>query len=538
MASNNDWDDWSESTDNDSNDFDSWESSSKSKKKELTTGKIVFTAIVCIVFSSLIGYITYGMYTKYISYPSEEYVDISMTGGYCLDNWCNNISNLESTVDNSYLNQEISFANGNQDKISFYKKMLSTVKYVPLEVVARNVFGNDLIDREGNTIYRDSYIWAGEEVDMYVIDYRAIDFSLYEDKIKFLMIDLPYDSVDYENKLVSVFISLMNDIPVESLPLRVIRRVPYIVDSGEGYIVTLEEDIYLDKLLFSSNDFYDCLDNFSEVAWKVSGGGTLHQSSEYRKWLRSFTSDTAEITEEEAGERPERFNYKQCCAKEWCGAYYLINEHYILDNDGNHIYQGVLAEVGDGSIGNPAGFETELVTSILFYEYDDLGKPISYESYPIRVSLIDYGVSQDAIDWFESKDIRNRGITLSSDVQYMYAVFEVTNLSNRELTIPENMGLCDRNENIQARTGIMYGLNSSVTLKPDETGYIETWQSSVELYNKYVIWGANFARNAKPIYYRVLAGDLENEDPFKGVTVNTSRKDKTSVEENASEDSE
>ena len=102
-------------------------------------------------------------------------------------------------------------------------------------------------------------------------------------------------------------------------------------------------------------------------------------------------------------------------------------------------------------------------------------------------------------------------------------IFNVTNLSDKELTIPENMGLCDENGNMQARTGNIYGLQSSVTLKPDESGVIETWQSSTSLWKKYVVWGNDFDRRQDLVFFRLLAGDIENTDEFKGVTVNTTR---------------
>ena len=142
--------------------------------------------------------------------------------------------------------------------------------------------------------------------------------------------------------------------------------------------------------------------------------------------------------------------------------------------------------------------------------------------------MIEYGVSQDAIDWFESKDERNRGIDIESEVQYGYYIFEVTNMSDRELTISDNSSLCDSNVNLMSRTGDMYGLQSSVTLKPDETGIIESWSRSTELNKRYVIWGADFARRTDPIWFRVLAGNIDDPSDNKGVYINNSREENTS----------
>ena len=32
-----------------------------------------------------------------------------------------------------------------------------------------------------------------------------------------------------------------------------------------------------------------------------------------------------------------------------------------------------------------------------------------------------------------------------------------------------------------------------------------------------MIWGEDFARRSDPVWFRLLAGDLENEDEYKGV---------------------
>lgn len=488
----------------------------KKKLKPLTAGKVVWTCFVALFGSALFGFIGYVMYTNYITYPAQEVIDFTTTGHYCLDNWESVVKSMEVPFEESYINKEIIYANGDTDKIDFYKKMLATIEYHPYPVDARNVYGNLYIDSETDSgIKIDSYIGHNEVVGMEVIDYEAIQFSKYEDKINELMKehDLEFGDVNYENLLVDVFLDFMNWLPEDEIPTKIIDRVPYMSYINGTFAMTEEEDIYIDRLLFSSWQFYDCLDRFSIQA-KGSG---MTISQEYVKW------DKLSDEEKDLVKRPEQFHYKNCCAKEWCGTYYLINEHVVYDDYGNPVESGIRAEVGDGSISNPLGLYTDKVTSIYFDEYDELGNVSSYEVYPIRVELIEYGYSQDAINYFEAKDIRNRGIDITSDVQYCYMVFNVTNLSDKELTITENMGLCDINGNMQARTGTIYGLQGSVTLKPDETGIIETWQSSTNLWKKYVVWGNDFQRRDNLVYFRLLAGDIENEDEFKGVTVNTTR---------------
>ena len=139
---------------------------------------------------------------------------------------------------------------------------------------------------------------------------------------------------------------------------------------------------------------------------------------------------------------------------------------------------------------------------------------------PVKVKLIDYKISQKALDYFQSKDERNRGYDIKSDVQYISYTFEVTNLSNEELTIYDNSSLSDSLANLAPRTGTVYGLQSSVTIKPYETGIIESWGSSTALNTKYLIWGSDFKREQSVVWFRVLAGDIDDSSENKGVTLN------------------
>ena len=96
-------------------------------------------------------------------------------------------------------------------------------------------------------------------------------------------------------------------------------------------------------------------------------------------------------------------------------------------------------------------------------------------------------------------------------------------MSNKKLTINDNSTLCDKNANITSRTGILYGIKDSITLEPDESGRVESWSRSTELNKQYLVWGKDFERRLSPIWFRVLAGDIDNPDESKGVTLNTTR---------------
>lgn len=470
--------------------------------------RIIGAVIVGILFSALFCFIVYGLYMKWIKYPPEQEINQSLTGLYCLENYENSLVNLESIGSDSYIAQEVTYANEDDDKLSFYKKVLGTIKYTPNTVKGKNIYGNDLMDSATDTVkYVQSTVSEGEEVTLTYVDYRKITPD--ETLIEGLMSDndLKLGDVDYQNKLVDVFCQYMNKI--KDLPTRDISYTPSIksLGKGKGFEVTEDEDIYIDKLLFSSDDFYDLLDRFSVVAGKVSSGSEIVPTDDWTAWDGLSREEKSTVAE------PTKYNYKDVVSREWCGTYYLQNEHTITDENGNSVKDKVIPQLGDGTFENPASTKTPVLTSVI----------VDGVEYPIKVEMLEYGVSEDAIKWFQTKDERNRGIDISSEVQYMYAVFRVTNLSNTKLTIRDNASLCDKDANLAPRTGTLYGITDSVTLEPDESGNIETWSQSVELNKKYLIWGADFARKVQPVWFRVLAGNIEDTSDDKGVTINKTR---------------
>lgn len=498
---------------------DSWGSEGKEKKKK-EKKPITFTRVMgCLV---VIGIVSFGIvsivkskYYEIVIYPEQKEVVYSETGINCLESWKDSMVSLKGVGEGSYIAEEVVYANGDNEKISFYSKMLSLVDYLPEEEIAENIYGNPMIDRDTNEmVYIQSYVDSGDEVTFIYPDYTKIDFEAYSDKIAEIMTnrDLKFGDVNYETKLVSAFVGFMNWLPAEEIPLVETVRVPSMTSTPGGYTITLDEDIYIDRLLFSSNEFYQAMDNFSYVADTVTGGQP-GISEEFVTWVNSG----------EVGVRPSSWGYKECCTKLWCGSYYLKNDYVEYDEYGNITERGLVANLGNGTLANPAGVGTSVVTDYYISEYDELGNIINYTSYPIKVTLKGYGLSEDAINYFESKDTRNRGISLSSEVQYIYFLVEVQNLSGTTLKIEDNLGLCDENANMTSRTGTIYGLNDTLTLKPDEKGIIETWWSAGELWKKHVVWGKDFSRRSEPVWFRILAGDIDTDDPFKGVTVNNSR---------------
>lgn len=510
---------------------------------KLTGKRITGMVLAGITSSILLGGICYGVYYNQIRYPRQMIEDIETSGLGGIKRWVDTINSLDNNKikkiinSDSYLAKEIEYANGDENKIKFLEKIVSTVSYNPNKVKALNKYGNTMIDRNNKVVYTDSLVnGVDEEVTLKYIDYSKIPLD-YEKIQKMMKEENVYLGVaDYPNRLVDIVCKYIVSLDDSDIPLISIKHTPSMIKNGDSYYMTEDEDIFLDKLLFSSKEFNEFLVRFSEVAvgeeenpewvkWNALSEEEKKEKKEPNKKVTklkpsSVWNEWNSKSEEEkkTTKEPVKYDYVNVANNTWCGAYYLLNEHIYVDSNGTLVEKPIVAGVGDGSIDNPASFDTGIVTSI--FVKDSNGNRVAK---PIKVKLIDYKVSQEALDYFESKDTRNRGYDIKSEVQYASYTFEITNLTNETIEVYDNSSLSDSLANLAPRTGTVFGLQDKVTLKPYGVGIIESWGSSIELNKKYVIWGKDFKRELPVVWFRVLAGDIEDTSEDKGVTLNKTR---------------
>lgn len=516
---------------------------------KLSGGRISLMVLTGLLSSTMITGLVYGVYYNQIRYPSMMEYDVESSGLGGINRWVEAINTVDNDTikeiigTDSYLAKEIEYANGNENKIKFIKKMISTVSYEPEQVLALNKYGNTMLERgTDEEVYRDSLVNKdNEKVTLHYIDYKKVPLDV--EKISDLMSSakLKVGDVDYSNKLVDVFVEYMLSLDDKDIPLVSIEHVPNMVKQGNKYYMLEDEDILLDKALFSSQDFFDFLTRFSLVA------GGCKENEEWVKWnelskdekkdkeepeeflydiqpRKEWTEWNSKSDEEKENTvEPVKYDDKQIISMDWCGSYYLLNDYEVTDEDGNVVKKSISAEIGDGTLENPAGLNTDIVTYIYSKEVDEETGKEKRIANPIRIRLVDYKVSQDALDYFETKDDRNRGYDIKSEVQYIAYTFEITNLSDDELVIYDDSTLADSLANKAPRTGTMFGLQDSVVLQPYETGKIESWGSSTELNTKYLIWGSDFKREKPVVWFRVLAGNIDDKSEDKGVALNNSR---------------
>lgn len=454
----------------------------------------------------------------------------------------------------SYLAQEWSYANCNQEREKFISTVCSLVDFNYPETPQLNKKGEQMMDDSGNPIMLESTMSNNEAITVTYIDYNSLIQQVDSDKDSILQM---YENADitskdylYNDEMVDLmlkWINSKNELPTTS------KEIQLKVDSG-----VFKDDIELDCLLFSSDEFHNLCDKFSQVASGWTGFKTEKYTEkeeqlnpEYAEWKALF----------DAYYKADKGKFKKGVSK-W-EPWYLRddNNNYILDEDGKKIvnyysvkdkdgndwiqpskkvlvdvkkkrevedpwvpdsvipycfigayycqnqYDGSFSpdvKIGDGSLENPAGVGTPIVTKCL-------GTDGKYHD--VKVTLMGYWKGQDAIDYALSFSEKNRGFDVNSVVQLICYEIKVENLEDKKFSFDSEMFLSDRNSNQSQRAGTMYGFTSSEKLKGHQSVIINDWDTSTEIDQKYVCWGSSFNRKYDVIYFRALAGE-GNVEPY------------------------
>lgn len=214
--------------------------------------------------------------------------------------------------------------------------------------------------------------------------------------------------------------------------------------------------------------------------------------------------------------RPEVGNYRMIDPL-WVGSHYLQEGMVEFGTEFGLELDPIIAPVGNGKADSTAGLNVSVLTTQFDTKKDKKSKKDKEVKTPIRVEMTSILRDQEAINFFQSKDTRNRGFLSTSQVKYIALTFKVTNLSNDEVEIRDNSTLSDDQMNTSGRTGNVFGLKEKVKLKPGESGLIESWAASPTLDSKFIVWGEDFSRRAEVVWYRQLAGETGTVTRQEGV---------------------
>lgn len=533
----------------------------KQKQPKVNSGKKKkkLPVVLAIVGSiALVGVGGVVAYKVLMPVPMEQDYNTSGRKVYdTLENTINNYSAKEldkligADEGDSYLAQEWSYANNNQVREDFIKKVCDMVKFSYPQEQQKSTKGKLMTNKDGSPIMIESFMNNGEKVIITLPDYAEIGKIMKEDKEYIeemgILENIKTTDYDFQDKcfdLMLTYIVTMEDIPTTN-------KEVYIPISGGG----IKDDVELDNLLFASDDFHNMSDEFDKIMTGFTGVTTEKYTEkeevhnpEYDEWYKIFKerydsdngvfdkntslwepwyvyNEKNEVQLDENGNKKVRYySVKDENGNDWIqpsktiwqdvekerevpveyipekavpycflGAWYAQNE-----------YDGEVpsdVRVGDGSIEHPAGVGTPIITHV---------KGTDGKYHDVRVTLKGYWVSEDAIDYAVSFSEKNRGFDPKSPVQLICYEVELENLEDKDFTFDSEMMLCDKSASRTGRTGTMYGFNyEGITVKAKDKVIFNDWATSTEIKQKYVAWGKSFNREYETVFFKVLAGTGE-----------------------------
>lgn len=547
-----------------------------------------------------------------------------------------------------YLYQETTYNNGNTIYAAMKQAVLSTVEYSLPDVRETGLFNKGDI-RQGSLnedkidVLRTTLDWSKvpvnqvdirEAINNWNLDKQKIDARKAKDQQKKdseiqegataqqqsssdqgINYVNDINSVSYNVDSAEIFAEWATLMATKGIGLKTSKTIPaesLLVDTGNGYTVSSEEDKYLDNVLFSSDAFINCMTDFQNQLYLMSGGKANDATTKRVFGIKDISdtsnqgadapqekkeqqgqgqgqgqgdaqpqgqgqedaqpqtqtqngSQTEEQSEEDnSSEKTSKDDFKDVDLQRDGLQVYdydtdikgiqlkdgtvlkdsdpgkdgvqlddgtqvegipvsddaeelkehkenvltdFVKDRWVIDKTWVGTYRllsgdvKVVPQKGDGSFDDPATVGTRLVYTQKGTAKD--GKPIDN---PLSVTLSEFRVGGDAISWYETKDARNRGFDVRSNSIQVGLVFTVTNLGGAEVTFGDDSTLSDNSGNPTYRTGTVYGLKDSVTLKPGETGKIETWTAATAITEKYIIWGKSYMQDKtkNPLYFRVL----------------------------------
>lgn len=171
----------------------------------------------------------------------------------------------------------------------------------------------------------------------------------------------------------------------------------------------------------------------------------------------------------------------------WVGA-------YTLSNNENGAVQGIS---GEGTMDSPNGLGFPVRTQVLGVD----GKLSE-----IRLTTSKIALKEEAIQYVERLDTRNRGFDPNSEQTLGVIQFKVENLTTKTITFDIPFSLTNKNGNFISRTGTVFGINKRVTLKAGESKQLTDWVFAPNIKDTILVWGYNFKDASKRVYFKMPNG--------------------------------
>lgn len=533
-------------------------------KKEKVKGKKKGKAVYIVIFVLLIAMTAIGVFA-YKAQEKEDKktpitIDYTQTGRFAYDTYLQGLAeyNIETlgVSKASYVADEARYTNENEVRLDWIKFVTSQVSFSYPSVDQVNVYNEVMLDEAGLPIKILSSMISNEQVTMTSLDYSKIADLITADKEAILQLvqDKGYSSADYTyndemTNLMLEYLMTKKELPTISqqisLPLNfeIVLNTETNKQASKYYIVS---DEVVDNILFASDAFHSMTDIFVKAAtgWtgeKIEQYSEMEEmdNAEYLMWKTQLDTLMAEDNGKWKWNSEWDFVYK----RDEDGSYIyedgerVIDYYVLLDEEGESIlapemkvmvevqkertvediyvpesiipytflgsyycqfvYEGessTVVEVGDGSFEKPAGIGTPMITKALCSDglYHD-----------VSVTLINYYVNQDAIDYAVSLSEKNRGLDNASAIRYIMLEVSIKNLESAPITLVSDIYLADSSENSSAKTGTIAGVSESQTINSQETVVFSDWVSSSTIDKRYICWGKTFARVYPVVWFNV-----------------------------------
>lgn len=444
----------------------------------------------------------YFIYYKQFKFPPKEVIVHEETRLYALEQGIEEIRS--SSTD--YQLGILKYNTGYDSRINLVKKIGESVSFTVSEVQVLNKYGEVYKDPSGDTLTRNSVLSEGETIKVKVPDFTKIDIS--QEDIANLE-SLSSLDLEYGSKLEGYFVDFLLN---KELPTREVTFLPKFeykegTKKGKGsYILTNESKIELLGLIFNIKDFEDLERRYAEatiqgkpnpdwVYWSElpsSDKGPEPKSTLSKETISSFWLRWNAAPNKSELDEPNKFL-----------SYFYMSPNFILKNENSR---------GTGTIDSQFPFNVPIRT---YFLQEDV-------KIPVQVNLNKMYYDVDAIKFLELQDSRNRGLYSKSNVKFYVLEYTLENLSPFESIKGTGVfGFSDKQGNITARTGTMYGLQeleNFIELKPGEKKDLVFWVNGVDLENKNLIWGKNFKAKEDIVFFNKSIPSTSNNSDTTDVS--------------------
>ena len=479
-------------------------------KSKVVRGAIGFV-VAFLLFMGL-GYLV--LYKQFL-YPAQEVINWDSTRVNAVEVGINKFRKMEYPKQSNLKE----FNKSKEDALGFLNKVSSLLEVEIPQVDALNKYGQVFKNPSEEGIKVNSRLSDGQKLKITVPDYTKIKPS--KSEIKKLM-DFGSDDELYGLKLEGIFLKYLNNL--KDIPTKVVDFTPEYQQKDNGFILNEKSIDNLVNLFYETDDFKGLMKRFAEVS--IYGD----PNPDLKYWKKKYKDNTAIKPEETIGANTVRCewlywnslkNKAELTEPAKKLTYFYMNHQFLINTSG---------EVGNGSYDFKASFGVPVRT----YFEDSEGLKT-----PVQVTLLDSYEGEDAIKFLERIDTRNRGLQSSSKLDFYVLKYKLDNLSTNGVINPkgiEGFAMSDKQGNLSARTGRMFGLNEmskeGYVLNAGESGELVFWTAIPDLNNKELAWGTSFKNKEDILWFnKFKAGYEKPKKESKTVKVDVSTVENTEVSE-------